>query len=704
MISDKIRWMNSARGRRVFPLRPLAALMLLVSQVGLAMAASGLISWDWLSLSLLPLLLAILYLVGKIARSKSQENRRKSLRTLLRAVLRASERAGAYRDANELLSSLPALFEVEEIGKASLWRCGEPDFQAVAGDADITVPHSLMQRALEQDSPLYQRGFFIAPLCREYVFVFAAALQLDEDEQELLKAFGGLMCLMYGRLRENAEARLFGRLMEILASGKTLQEAARRVITLLLPTLRVDAGMILIFREGRFEPLVSVGDVPKAERKLLLDGLPSGWGGTWRSYVTRQPLFVDDYGSFDMRVESVYQEGVRSLAYVPLSGERRARMILVLQDNNVRRWSREEREFLAMVGRGLGLIAEQYIVRERLDALLLLEREVLGSRLEEAYEHLMAQAVRLIPGGEAGSLLVRDGDNFVYKAAIGYDLYELRNVRYSLEDIADSWYGAGAENWRQGEPRLISREVDDLTAISFKTAPRKIIGEAGRVHEIMSNICLPIIYQGEVLAVLNVDSFSDPRAFDEDSLDASRLFVQKAAMLLHEQRYRNLLQRAARTDPLTGLANRRAFEEDLKANCAMAERYGYPLSLLIFDLKGFKKINDDLGHAAGDQALRKIARVVADLVRGGDRIYRWGGDEFAVILSHVDLQGAVAAATRFAAAISEVCLADHCISGNFGAAAFPQEARTPEELLIMADTRMYRAKDKDKVVEPGPLG
>lgn len=105
--------------------------------------------------------------------------------------------------------------------------------------------------------------------------------------------------------------------------------------------------------------------------------------------------------------------------------------------------------------------------------------------------------------------------------------------------------------------------------------------------------------QGEVLAYLNLENLHDPKAFGEDSLEAARFFATPLATLLHEIRTRKLLEEAALTDPLTGLPNRRAFDRFLEEELKRAERYGYPLALAVMDLRGFKQVNDRLGHAVG---------------------------------------------------------------------------------------------------------
>lgn len=148
----------------------------------------------------------------------------------------------------------------------------------------------------------------------------------------------------------------------------------------------------------------------------------------------------------------------------------------------------------------------------------------------------------------------------------------------------------------------------------------------------------------------------------------------------------------ALTDPLTGLPNRRAFERALLEELKRAERYGYPLSLAVLDLQGFKAINDRLGHATGDLALIKVAEALSQERRNGDRLFRWGGDEFAALFPHTGKEGALAAAFRYARAIEALCFQGLCLGVNIGLATYPEDGTAPDALLTAADSRMYQAK------------
>jgi diguanylate cyclase (GGDEF)-like protein len=111
----------------------------------------------------------------------------------------------------------------------------------------------------------------------------------------------------------------------------------------------------------------------------------------------------------------------------------------------------------------------------------------------------------------------------------------------------------------------------------------------------------------------------------------------------------------ARVDALTGLGNRRAFDEALDAELARARRAGAPLSLLVADLNGFKEINDRHGHTRGDECLREAAEALRETVRQPDRLFRWGGDEFAILLAGADADAAAAVAYRAEKVVARSC-------------------------------------------------
>jgi diguanylate cyclase (GGDEF)-like protein len=113
----------------------------------------------------------------------------------------------------------------------------------------------------------------------------------------------------------------------------------------------------------------------------------------------------------------------------------------------------------------------------------------------------------------------------------------------------------------------------------------------------------------------------------------------------------------ARVDALTGLQNRRAFDEESAAAVLSAQASGHPLSVVVADLDGFKRVNDTYGHQAGDECLRAVGAAIGTAVRDGDLCYRWGGDEFAVLLPGSGAASAEAVSQRLTEAVEDTCTA-----------------------------------------------
>jgi len=168
----------------------------------------------------------------------------------------------------------------------------------------------------------------------------------------------------------------------------------------------------------------------------------------------------------------------------------------------------------------------------------------------------------------------------------------------------------------------------------------------------------------------------------------SRVRAQRLA-LRDDQEFATML---ARIDALTGLGNRRGFDEALKAELG-AEGIGYPLLLLVGDINDFKQVNDRFGHIEGDRCLRQVASVVADTVRQGDLAFRWGGDEFVVLLPDADLREAERVAGRLEQAVESLCRRPdgETISLVWGVGTL-EEGTTLSEAFRRADQGLFARK------------
>ena len=184
------------------------------------------------------------------------------------------------------------------------------------------------------------------------------------------------------------------------------------------------------------------------------------------------------------------------------------------------------------------------------------------------------------------------------------------------------------------------------------------------------------------------------------------LLLARTRTLLEFKAYLDVCEEAAFTDHLTGLANRRRFERQLEREVGRVLRFGHPFSLLMLDIDSFKNLNDSYGHDAGDEAIRRISKVLREGTRGIDLAARIGGEEFAILLVETSKEGGLEVAERLRAAIKalEIPMAGH-ITGSFGVAECPTDAQTSAGVLKAADVALYEAKrsGRDRVVAIQPL-
>jgi len=188
----------------------------------------------------------------------------------------------------------------------------------------------------------------------------------------------------------------------------------------------------------------------------------------------------------------------------------------------------------------------------------------------------------------------------------------------------------------------------------------------------------------------------DPFALHTRLLAATRVTELHAELA----RARTALLAQANTDPLTGLRNRHGLVADLAQLDHLSLRYGRSYCIAMCDIDAFKAYNDAYGHPAGDQALRTVAAVFSEVARQGDRVYRYGGEEFLVLLPEQDLAGAAVALERMRAHLTALAIA-HPAGGGPGAvltfsaglAACSASQRVPSrEVLAEADRALYEAK------------
>ena len=206
---------------------------------------------------------------------------------------------------------------------------------------------------------------------------------------------------------------------------------------------------------------------------------------------------------------------------------------------------------------------------------------------------------------------------------------------------------------------------------------------------------VPLKLEERVIGAIVVAS-SHPGAIPRDEAHNVTLLGALAATSLEMVWEIEEVSRRARTDALTGLANRRAFDEQLVQLLAHADRFGHPVSLIMADVDHFKAVNDSWGHEAGDVVLKSIAGTLTEGVRAVDLCCRYGGEEFAILLPQTTLLGAAELADRLRKSVEDRPIktagAELPVTISCGVACYPEGVLTKEALFAAADRALYEAK------------
>lgn len=303
---------------------------------------------------------------------------------------------------------------------------------------------------------------------------------------------------------------------------------------------------------------------------------------------------------------------------------------------------------------------------------------------------------------QRGTIVVFEGEKFKIELSRDREKHELKRLemgvsRTVLKLVRDSGKRVIAEDARQDPTLKIIDSVQDQSLLSI--------------------LCVPLRVKMRLIGAVYLDNSQVVGAFGAREIEIAEILTDHAAVAIDNA----LLHIKAIHDGLTNLFNHGHFEKRLDAEVGRARRHARPCGVLMMDVDDFKKINDTLGHDAGNEILKKVSRVLAttmrtdDLVarRGEERdnapvVARYGGDEFEIILPETSREGVLRAAERILEAVrkEEFRYGDKPVSLAFsiGGAVYPEDAADARELLLRADEALYKAKraGKNRVVLSDP--
>jgi diguanylate cyclase (GGDEF)-like protein len=280
-------------------------------------------------------------------------------------------------------------------------------------------------------------------------------------------------------------------------------------------------------------------------------------------------------------------------------------------------------------------------------------------------------------------LLDPESQELYFEVVVGLDKGSLSDVRIPLGE------GVAGTVALTGEPILVpevqsdprfSNKVDDLTG--FVT------------HSL---ICLPLKMQGSVIGVIEIVNPEDMSLFQDTFMPLLSILADHVAIAIHNARTYRKIESLSITDDVTGYYNSRFMHQHLD----QLLHQGQEVSLVFLDVDNFKELVDRHGHLLGSKILKEAAEVIASQLDGEDRLVRYGGDEYVIILAAQDKKEAFDKVVRIREAVADAIFLskeglEAQITASFGIANYPNDAADKKELLQMADNSLYRSKDLGK--------
>jgi diguanylate cyclase (GGDEF)-like protein len=484
------------------------------------------------------------------------------------------------------------------------------------------------------------------------------------------------------RARQHADAE--SALMRLLSVASSLEDIGDSLIATLGHELGWDgaelwrmSGDELLRRTAswtapgvRLDQFMAAGDSLAYE---VGDGFPG------QSWMSRVPLWISDIRSDGnlVRLAEGRADGIRSTAALPLRDAGMPVAVVVFVSRTVRE---PEPGLVRLLEVFAGHIT-QFVRRREAEGRAAEQAEDLKTL--SAVAHELAAQSDLYGARMTLTRAVRD-----VTAASSVVLWEPTAAGDELEVTAAS--GAGLQGM------TVSLAVPSVLGDVFHTRDLVFVADVAgdprialRWHELTnarSGAWVPVIQDGRSLGVLLVGWDTQRSTLPEREEELLRLLAAEAAITVHRTDLLARLESTARTDPLTGLPNRRVWDEDLERELARARRHGGALCLAMLDLDRFKAFNDRYGHQAGDQLLAAAAMAWRHALRATDTIARYGGEEFAVLLPHSDEEGALVVIERLLEVVPLGQTASAGISSWDG-------TETAAELLARADVALYAAKN-----------
>jgi diguanylate cyclase (GGDEF)-like protein len=405
------------------------------------------------------------------------------------------------------------------------------------------------------------------------------------------------------------------------------------------------------------------------ERKLLT-----------RENLTILPAFL---GLWPREKEDIESKEISM--FVPLISRDRLIAVLVIGNKNNGRFSLEELAMVEDVTKRVAVSMEKEYLREQLrereEELSVINNSsfVLSSSLDiqEIFGSFIEELKKIIDIEWAAIVLLDENDLCcVALSSAEGSAYQV-GERIPLEGSGTGWVIT---------QKKVFIESDLSQGRYFKT------GDNFYQRGFNTVAYFPLVSKGAAIGSLIITS-KKPNAYGQRHIKILEQLTSQIAMPLENSMLYAKAEKKARIDELTGLLNRRSLDEMIDNEISRHSRYGGVFSLAILDLDSFKMYNDTFGHPAGDKLLRQVSNIIKGSIRNADNAFRYGGDEFAVLLPQTTIEAGLQVMERVRKTITEeVRVGDLPVTISIGLASWPDDGISHTDIIAAADVTLYRAK------------
>jgi diguanylate cyclase (GGDEF)-like protein len=411
-------------------------------------------------------------------------------------------------------------------------------------------------------------------------------------------------------------------------------------------------------------------------------GLHEGLSGA--AVMKRQPVYAPDVSKDSRYVCSA--QSTRSELAIPLMGRDEVVGVLDCQSDRLNHFDNETVDLLTLFSTQASIAIQNArlysLERERARQLEAINIIAQQSTAVMDLQDLLSRVCSVIQQAfqvSHVSLFLREEGDLVLRAHEG-TLTPCVNL--------DARFPASQQPWS----RILTTSGTAIeNDISFTSGSFKLFAEAA------SRMSIPLISFGQTLGVLTLHS-SKINAFRENELQSLESVADICASSIQNAHYLERVKQLAYLDGLTGIFNRRFFEMRIAEEIERARRYDFSLSVVMADIDQFKKLNDEFGHLLGDEVLRQVSSLFHQQLRKMDIVCRYGGEEFAILLTQTNAEHAMGVAEKLRRLVESWQFpgVPRTVTISAGVAALPEHGSNRDEIVRAADNALYAAKQSGR--------